>query len=1485
MLEGLVALFDTTGFPARKDCGTGWTPQLIFLHVTSDLFIWLAYLSIPLVLLYFTRRRDLPYPRLFVLFALFILACGTTHLIDALMFEYPIYRFAGLMKFVTALVSWLTVIALVPVIPRVMNVVAGAQQPGAETKLHRVLPSGAGRWRAGGYIVGILAGVLAVLVRGAIDPVLQNDHVFVLALLAVVYTSWQHGFAPGVACLSVALVGYVFFFVPPRYSGLVVGFGNQLAVALFFFCGVACAALGEAQRTAQRRARAALVTALGRREELESEVVRRRVVEAALRQREAELIAAQRETAEALARLNAFLDNAPLGIAFFDSELRYVRINTHLAAANGKPVEAHTGRKLTEVIPHFPADVAEAYQRTAGPDGTPFTGRIRGIDARVPGADRIWQITAFPVRDAGAVNIGAGVIVVDVTAELRAEEDLRRSERNLADFFENANVGLQWVGPDGVILRANRAELEMLGYTRAEYVGRPVDAFHDDPDAIRTMLARLRHGERVDNYPARLRCKDGRTRDVLISASVLREDGRFVHSRCFTRDVTEQKRVEDALRESEKRFRNLADSAPALIWVAEPDGRRTYFNRTWLEFTGRGPEAERGAGWTDDIHPDDHLRYVTAYRAALAERRAFEVEYRLRRSDGAYRWVLARGRPRFTPSGGFVGFVGLCLDVTDRREAAEAVRRSEERYRVLTEAVPHIVWNADPAGTITYFNRRWLEYTATSVEDAAGTGWLAAVHPDDRARVERAWVETVYRADSADRFKHEFRLRNARNGEYRWFLSVAVPLHGADGHVDRWIGSMADIHDQKTAAESIRESEAFRRSVFENSPDCLTILDLEGRVLEMNEGGCRLMEVDDFPALRGTLWAVLWPTPNRETIREAVAVARSGQVGRFQGFCPTAKGTPKYWDVSVAPVPSADGAPYRLIAVSRDVTEHRRAEERVRESEELFRQLAESIPQLAWMTDPDGFIFWYNQRWYDYTGTTLEEMKGWGWQAVHDPAELPRVLTKFKAHIASGEPWEDTFPLRGRDGKFRWHLSRARPMRDATGAVVRWFGTNTDVTAQRELEQSLRASEQRFRTLTEAVPQMVWTADPLGEVTFFNSRWDQYTGIPLEHGRRTGWANGPVHPDDADRLRARWQLAVARGADGYTEEFRLRRVSDGAYRWMLSAAVPLRNPDRTVAEWVGTLTDIDDQKRLTQTLEQMVQERTIELETANAALTIEVQERKAAEEQVRAVAAELERSNDELEKFAYVASHDLQEPLRKIQAFGDRLRIKCREQLPSVGQDYVDRMMTAAGRMRRLIDDLLTFSRVTTQKRPYARLDLGRLIREVVSDLDVRIGQVNGTVRFGSLPVLDADPSQMRQLFQNLIANAVKFHQPGVPPVVDVESAPVRAPRSDHPDSEPVPMYRVTVRDNGIGFDEKYRERIFDVFQRLHGRDEYEGTGVGLAICRKIAERHGGTITAFGRAGEGATFVVTLPAAQTNPNEATGADVQPEQAHHHPHGR
>ncbi|MCE9615862.1 MAG: HAMP domain-containing protein [Lentisphaerae bacterium] len=324
---------------------------------------------------------------------------------------------------------------------------------------------------------------------------------------------------------------------------------------------------------------------------------------------------------------------------------------------------------------------------------------------------------------------------------------------------------------------------------------------------------------------------------------------------------------------------------------------------------------------------------------------------------------------------------------------------------------------------------------------------------------------------------------------------------------------------------------------------------------------------------------------------------------------------------------------------------------------------------------------------------------------------------------------------------------------------------------------------------------------------------------------------------------------------------RLSRMAEAIARGDLSARAPVTSGDE-IGQLAGALNRMANE--LSQSyaaLEARVRARTAELAAANTGLQAEIQERQAAEVALKRTAAELARSNRDLEEFANVASHDLQEPLRKITSFGDLLKSQAGPTLGVEARDYLERMLNAAIRMRRLIDDLLIYSRVSARSQPHVSVDLSRVVQGVLEDLETALARTQGRVEVGPLPVLEAEETQMRQLFQNLISNALKFRKADVAPVVTV--------RQEADDAVDVPgggeeapgggWCKLVVQDNGIGFDEKYRERIFGVFQRLHTQAAYEGSGIGLAVCRKIVQRHGGVIEAHGRVGEGATFIVRLP--------------------------
>ena len=284
-------------------------------------------------------------------------------------------------------------------------------------------------------------------------------------------------------------------------------------------------------------------------------------------------------------------------------------------------------------------------------------------------------------------------------------------------------------------------------------------------------------------------------------------------------------------------------------------------------------------------------------------------------------------------------------------------------------------------------------------------------------------------------------------------------------------------------------------------------------------------------------------------------------------------------------------------------------------------------------------------------------------------------------------------------------------------------------------------------------------------------------------------------------------------------------------------------------------------------------EKTWSLEASLLDQQAALEEARQAEDDAVALAWRLGRSNRELQRFAAVAAHDLQEPLRKLQAFSERLDRRFGAEIPEGARTYLERMNKSAARMHQLVADLLSFSRVTTQAKPFAEVDLEELVDDVLDDLELRIQETGARIHVTSLPVVQGDVGQLRQVLQNLISNALKFQKPEVPPTVRVSASLLDEERSPLG----VTAWQISIADEGIGFDEKYLDRIFEIFQRLHGRDDYEGTGIGLAICRKVAERHGGLLGASSRPGEGATFRLVLPLEPPAPSAAAAEDHLPPQ--------
>ncbi|KYF70084.1 hypothetical protein BE15_31960 [Sorangium cellulosum] len=905
-------------------------------------------------------------------------------------------------------------------------------------------------------------------------------------------------------------------------------------------------------------------------------------------------------------------------------------------------------------------------------------------------------------------------------------------------------------------------------------------------------------------------------------------------------DVTSPKYDRDAARRAiEPQFRLLAESIPQLVWAACCDGSFEYVNRRFREYTGLSAEQARRLGLAAVLHPEDAARYAAAWRAAVAGGAALDLEVRLRRHDGVYRWFLGRAERCEDAGGRGARWIGTATDIeerrrrkgaprrpngrrrrvletaryiTVRRRAAEGLRQSEARLRLALTGGQLGVWEWELASGRLFWSNEALECAGLSAAQFGGTqdDFARVVHPDDREAVW-AHIESALRGE-AD-YSGEFRILHA-DGQVRWVHSRAMVLRDRDGRPLRMVGVVGDITARKLAELALRESEVRFRNMADQAPVMIWVTGPDGRATYGNRLWLEFSGQVEATAVGHGWLDALHPEDRLATLQAFQRAEARRASFRLDYRLRRHDGAYRWCIASGTPRLGPDGEFLGYVGSVIDITERKEAELLLQEREERFRRAVMATPFPVMIHADDGQVVCVNRAWTDiagYASGDLPTVEAW-LDRAHG-AQKDELLLRIQALYALEVPSNDELEaaVATATGERRTWLFRGAPLgKDATGRRLAVTIAH-DITERKRADDALRESEAKFRTLADAMPQIVWTSRADGTTEYCNRKWYEFTALREGEATSESWISF-LHEDDRGPCVEAWRRAVATG-EPLEIEYRFFSPAAREHRWLLGRALPVRGPSGEIVQWYGTGTDIHDQK------------------CAEAALK------------------EADRRKDE---FLAMLAHELRNPLGPLRNAAEILRRSGLQQ-PWAAQacGVLERQVA---HMARLVDDLLDVSRVARGRITLRKehCDLTRLLRQTVEDYRSTL-EASGLGLSLDIPPeplwVHADPTRLSQAVSNVLHNANKFTDAGGRVTVSLSATPEGSAE-------------IRVRDTGIGMDAAMLARAFDLFtQADHSLDRSRGgLGLGLSLVKGLVELHGGAVSAESEGiGHGTTVVVRLP--------------------------
>jgi PAS domain S-box-containing protein len=990
-----------------------------------------------------------------------------------------------------------------------------------------------------------------------------------------------------------------------------------------------------------------------------------------------------------------------------------------------------------------------------------------------------------------------------------------------------------------------------------------------DQNSFATFSMELRTHEGFRGRDRWLHCKGQSHRDI--DTNTLRFLGTFI-------DIT--KEVEDRLliletSEQAKSFQVLVKQAPMAIGLLKgPELTIEMGNEKLFEVWGKSA-AITGINLADalpEIHNQIFLGLLQdVYRTGVPYT-GIGAHAQLHRNgqleDVYFDFVYS---PIKQDQGEITGILVMANEVTQHFKALQELRASQARFKALIEQAPvAISLFVGKDMIIEVVNQPMIDYWGRD-QSVIGKPLLEAL-PELASQPFPEILEQVYLTGVGYSAKGAPVELVVGGKHKRYYFDISYkPVLNADGKIYGIINTSIDVSTQVLAQKALQDSEARLRTLIESAPVAIGLF--VGRELVVQLPNQAFIDiVGKGPGITGKPLGQIMPELESQPFLKILDdVFTTGLTYRNFGtqvnIVRHGVMSSNFYDITYSPVLDSEGKVYAILDIAIDVTERVNAERQIKHSQLQLLSLFEQSPVGIAIIHKDNLTFTMVNPFYgklvgrkpeDIIGKSLmealPEMKGQGFDLL-----LQKVIDTGVPFLSSEQAVDISY-----DGTLKTiYVNLAyQPQRDVNGNLMGVLVVATELTDQVLSRKKIEETETFLRGAIELAELGTYSIDLKTGILDYSERLKHWFGVQKEDQITFEKVYAAICETDLPDVIAAVNRAITVGSDGlYDMEYAMDAEKTGAARILHAQGKVLYDKEGAPVTMIGTAQDITLQRQARLALEIQVQERTEELAALNEELAAINEEYMATNEELSESNNLLLQSNFNLQQFAFVASHDLQEPLRKIQSFSNMLVSRHGDQLGE-GRHYVQRMQAAADRMSSLIYDLLAFSRITNQKEMIQTVALEKIVAELLSDLELAIAESSAVVSVGELPQVQGDPSQLSQLFSNLVSNALKFRKPGVSPVIAISSQVVA--KADLPSSLRVTttvnkFHRIDVKDNGIGFDQQYAERIFQLFQRLHGRSEYAGTGIGLAICERVAANHGGKIDVISRPGEGATFSVFLP--------------------------